>query len=699
MKSFILIAVLLVSSALTNAYWPLLRPLEENDVHGNIACYAHGSDEGFTSVGNNIRIIGYIPLEGAYDAQGIFQPKGFEGQDISALQHFKDLCNTHYPFCDDLNGCWAGGDTLGTPNFEEEFSFPEYVPTFEEESVLLPIYFPSTPGSGFEEENVFLPEYILNSEEESVFLPVYVPSTPGSGFEEETTLIPAQEEEMITPSQGSIACYAYSSDEEFSYVGNNIRVIGYIPLEGAYDAQGIFQPKGFEGQDISVLQHFKDLCNTHYPFCDDLNGCWAGGDTLGYNPSSAEEEEEVVIPEEEEEITTPTQGSIACYAHGFDEGFASVGNNIRVIGYISLEGAYDAQGIFQPKGFEGQDISVLQHFKDLCNTHYPFCDDLNGCWAGGDTLGYNPSLEAEEVVFSEEEGITSSQGSIACYAYSSDEEFSFVGNDIRVIGYISLEGAYDARGIFQPKGFEGQDISVLQHFKDLCNTHYPFCDDLNGCWAGGDTLGYNPSSVEEEEEVVIPEEEEITTPTQGSIACYAHGFDEGFASVGNNIRVIGYISLEGAYDAQGIFQPKGFEGQDISVLQHFKDLCNTHYPFCDDLNGCWAGGDTLGYNPSLEEEEEVVIPEEEEITTPTQGSIVCYAHSSDEGFLFAENDIRVVGYIPLEGTYDSEGVFQPKGFVGQDISALQHFKDLCNAYYPFCDDLNGCWAGGNTIAM
>ena len=639
MKSFILIAVFLVSSALAGTYWQV------SSIQGSIGCYSRTSNGQFGLIGQNIELIGQIPMDGSYSAEGVFEPTGFEGQDISALQHFKDLCNTQYPFCNNLNGCWAEGNTLSfAPNiktdffdpkyveessYEEEESFPiipaeeeEYVyppwntPTYEEESIYLPVYVPSTPGSGSEEEffpipaeeeeYVFPPWNVPTSEEESIYLPIYVPSTPVVASEEE--VIAPEEEEITPPTQGYIACYAHSSDEEFVSVGNNIRVIGYISLEGAYDAQGIFQPKN-EDQDFSAL------CNTHYPFCDDLNGCWAGGDTLGYNPSFEEEqvvapEEEVIAPEEEE-ITTPTQGSIACYAHGSDEGFTSVGNNIRVIGYISLEGAYDAQGIFQPKGFEGQDISVLQHFKDLCNTHYPFCDDLNGCWAGGDTLGYNPSFEEEQVVAPEEEVIapeeeeitTPTQGSIACYAHGSDEGFTSVGNNIRVIGYISLEGAYDAQGIFQPKGFEGQDISVLQHFKDLCNTHYPFCDDLNGCWAGGDTLGYNPSfeeeqvitpeeeeveEEEEEEETVVPEEEEITT--QGYIACYAHNYDDGFMSAGNDIQVVGYIPLDGSYDSEGIFEPKGFEGQDISALQHFKDLCNTHYPFCDDLNGCWAGG-------------------------------------------------------------------------------------------------------------
>lgn len=400
------------------------------------------------------------------------------------------------------------------------------------------------------------------------------------------------------PNRGFIACYAHGSDSGLRTIADGIQLLGYYDIPGHYNIQGIFQPKGFEGQDISALQSFKDLCNKHFPFCDDLNGCWAGGDTLPHAlgvifPTSAEEEGVLVSQEEIIEVPAANEGAIACYAHTTDDKFISAGNDIRVIGYVPMQGSYDSQSIFYPKGFEGQDISALKHFKDICNTNFPFCNDLNGCWAGGDTLGYHPRLDKPTVATApEDQEPVSSTGSVACYARTENNHFLSVGDSIRVIGYVPLAGAYDNNGIFQPQGYEGQDISALQHFKDLCNTNFRYCDDLNGCWAGGDTIGFPVTSDKPVLAFVPEEQQEETTETpsvsQGTIACYGRN------PILNSLKVVGQILLDGAYDTNGIFQPKGFEGQDISALQHFKDLCNDRFRFCEDLSGCWAGGDTLG---------------------------------------------------------------------------------------------------------
>ena len=82
-------------------------------------------------------------------------------------------------------------------------------------------------------------------------------------------------------------------------------------------------------------------------------------------------------------------------------------------------------------------------------------------------------------------------------------------------------------------------------------------------------------------------------PSRGAIACYSHSEAGSSYSVGNNIYVVGIVSgLVGRYIGR-IFQPEGYEGQDISAAQTFKDLCNARFPSCK--NGCWAGGDTGGF--------------------------------------------------------------------------------------------------------
>jgi len=75
-------------------------PNTEPRYYGRIACYKHFNEE--------IVAIGVISVVGHYEGS-IFIPKGYKGQDISALQEFKDLCNSHFSVCE--GGCWAGGHT------------------------------------------------------------------------------------------------------------------------------------------------------------------------------------------------------------------------------------------------------------------------------------------------------------------------------------------------------------------------------------------------------------------------------------------------------------------------------------------------------------------------------------------------------------------------------------------------------------
>ncbi len=80
---------------------------------GDIICYCHCADAGLYVAGDDIYGIGTINLEGSFDSRGIFEPRGYEGQDISAIDGFKFTCNLAFPGCN--GGCWAGGST-GTPN-------------------------------------------------------------------------------------------------------------------------------------------------------------------------------------------------------------------------------------------------------------------------------------------------------------------------------------------------------------------------------------------------------------------------------------------------------------------------------------------------------------------------------------------------------------------------------------------------------
>ncbi len=86
--------------------------LYQGEDGGYIACYCHCADTGLYTVGDGIYYIGQIRMQGYYDDNGIFQPKGYEGQDISAIDCFKFVCNMAFTGC--CGGCWAGGDT-GTP--------------------------------------------------------------------------------------------------------------------------------------------------------------------------------------------------------------------------------------------------------------------------------------------------------------------------------------------------------------------------------------------------------------------------------------------------------------------------------------------------------------------------------------------------------------------------------------------------------
>ncbi|AFW97183.1 hypothetical protein ANA_P10014 (plasmid) [Anabaena sp. 90] len=77
---------------------------------GYIAIYSRNAVHGVYSVGGGIYVIGQIRLQGKYIGR-IFHPAGYEGQDISAAEEFKQLADETFPSCQ--GDCWAGGDTGG----------------------------------------------------------------------------------------------------------------------------------------------------------------------------------------------------------------------------------------------------------------------------------------------------------------------------------------------------------------------------------------------------------------------------------------------------------------------------------------------------------------------------------------------------------------------------------------------------------
>ncbi|NCR60232.1 MAG: C1 family peptidase [Microcystis aeruginosa LL13-06] len=88
---------------------PTVNKYTESD-GGYIACYSRNKEGSVYSFDNGIYVMGQIRLQGQYIGE-IFHPKGYENQDISAVQELKDLCNQTFPAC--KGGGWAGGDSGG----------------------------------------------------------------------------------------------------------------------------------------------------------------------------------------------------------------------------------------------------------------------------------------------------------------------------------------------------------------------------------------------------------------------------------------------------------------------------------------------------------------------------------------------------------------------------------------------------------
>ncbi|MGQ3888421.1 hypothetical protein ACQUW5_05240 [Legionella sp. CNM-1927-20] len=91
--------------------------------------------------------------------------------------------------------------------------------------------------------------------------------------------------------------------------------------------------------------------------------------------------------------------------------------------------------------------------------------------------------------------------------------------------------------------------------------------------------------------VLIPTDNSYTGIPGCYIACYSH--NPGVYAVSPSISVMGQIRVKGSYSNR-VCQPQGYQNQDISAEQLFKDLCSNKIAACRNAS-CWAGGDTGGW--------------------------------------------------------------------------------------------------------
>lgn len=87
---------------------------------------------------------------------------------------------------------------------------------------------------------------------------------------------------------------------------------------------------------------------------------------------------------------------------------------------------------------------------------------------------------------------------------------------------------------------------------------------------------------------------------------------------------------------------------------------------------------------------ELILPTVNRYEGTDGGYVAFYTRDKAKAVYLCMKDIYVVGQVRLKGRYNG-GIFHPAGFEGKDISAEQHFKDLCRELF----DVQG-WAGGDT---
>jgi hypothetical protein len=108
------------------------------------------------------------------------------------------------------------------------------------------------------------------------------------------------------------------------------------------------------------------------------------------------------------------------------------------------------------------------------------------------------------------------------------------------------------------------------------------------------------SNLPEPEQIILPSDFYVPTVNDftGFPGCYVAAYSRtqrnSVYSVGDGIYVMGQVRVPGRYEGR-ICQPVGYEGQDISRLDYFKDLFEQTLPDACRKRICWAGGDTGGF--------------------------------------------------------------------------------------------------------
>lgn len=116
----------------------------------------------------------------------------------------------------------------------------------------------------------------------------------------------------------------------------------------------------------------------------------------------------------------------------------------------------------------------------------------------------------------------------------------------------------------------------------------------------GNALQIAQGNLPEPEQIILPSDFYVPTVNDftGFPGCYVAAYSRtqrnSVYSVGGGIYVMGQVRVPGRYEGR-ICQPAGYEGQDISRLDYFKDLFEQTLPDACSKRICWAGGDTGGF--------------------------------------------------------------------------------------------------------
>jgi hypothetical protein len=75
--------------------------------------------------------------------------------------------------------------------------------------------------------------------------------------------------------------------------------------------------------------------------------------------------------------------------------------------------------------------------------------------------------------------------------------------------------------------------------------------------------------------------------------------------------------------------------------------------------------------------------------------LTCFSHNQDRSYYPVGDDIFVMGFIRVPGTY-AHGICQPEGFGAADISGDAGLKHKCTEGLPAACANDSCWPGGAT---